>query len=106
MGVMPVPERATFVEGVVESFEVILRVLDLAPVDAGEKVAASVQFAPGAIVGVRDAQGFVPPVATLNIAASPPVRVIKLTTRSAVPALDIVKDCGVEELPTCILPKS
>ena len=40
--------------------EVILRVVDLPPVEVGEKVAMTVQFPLGRIVGVRLGQGFEP----------------------------------------------
>ena len=72
---------------------------------AGVKVAVIVQLPPGVMVGVRVAHGLDPPVATLNIPASPPVMPIELIMRFAVPVFEIVTVCAVEELPTFTEPK-
>jgi len=85
--------------------EVIFRTEECNPPDDGVKVAVSVQFPDGGIVGVRLAQGAEPPAATVNIAASPLVIVIDVTTRSEAPAFDRVSSAGVELLPTATFPK-
>jgi hypothetical protein len=71
------------------------------PPDVGAKVAASVQMLPGAMVGVRLAQGAVPPGATVNW---DDVTVIPETTRSKFPEFDRVNCAGAEVLPTGTFP--
>jgi hypothetical protein len=73
--------------------------------NAGVNVAVIVQLPPGVMVGVRLGHGLGPPVATLNIPASPPVMPIELITRFAVPVFEIVNACGVDELPIFTFPK-
>jgi hypothetical protein len=107
----PVPLSGTNV-GVLGALESILIAVDFAPPDVGEKAAWMLQFSSADIVGVRLGQGFGPPpqgsggnVATLNITASPPSRVMELMIRSVVPGFDMVKTCGSDELPAFTLPK-
>src|SRR4030065_19406 len=95
----PVPLKATNV-GVLGAFDVTDRPVLLPPADAGVKVAVIVQLPPGVMVGVRVAHGLDPPVAALNMPASPPVILIELITRFAVPVFEIINVCAVDGLPT------
>ena len=60
--VAPVPVRETVAVGVAVSFEAIEREPLCAPVDAGVKVTATVQFAPAATVGAALPHGDGPPL--------------------------------------------
>jgi hypothetical protein len=79
----------------------MIMVADVYPLDVGEKVAASVQLRPGAMVGVRLAQGALPPSVTLNRGD---VTVIPETTRSVFPEFDRVNCPPDAVLPTGTLP--
>ena len=85
---IPVPVNPIPKVGVLGSLETILKVVDFVPVEIGEKVAVIVQLPPAVMVGVK--LGHVP-ATTLNIPESPPVNPMELTTRSAVPVLEMVK---------------
>ena len=102
--IVPVPLNAISV-GVLGALDVMDRFVLFPPVDAGVKVDVIVQLPPGVMVGVRLAHGLGPPVATLNMPASPPDMLIALITRFAVPVFEIVNTCAVEGLPTFTEPK-
>jgi hypothetical protein len=74
--VTPLPLKGTSRMGVAGSKEINLNIAVLKPVEEGVNEATSVQFPFGDIFGLRLKQGFGPPVDTLNIALSPPVRAI------------------------------
>jgi hypothetical protein len=81
--------------------EVIAMVVDVYP-PVGVKATISVQLPYGAMVGVRLAQGALPPVVTLNWGE---VTVIPETIRSALPEFDRVSCAGIDVLPMGIFPK-
>ena len=102
LGLVPVPFR---VISALPPFDTIAKVAVLAPTVVGLKVTFTVQFAPAVIVGVRDAQGVVPPTTTANWVLSVPATAMEVTSSCAVPVLEIVTWVAAEVCPVWTEPK-